>query len=593
MGRYFKAMMFGLLLVASMPLVASAIATPGVPLLDCRLDYQEYTAPGLVGDATDEDIYLYCKNKGDATLGDATAYNVTVTVVSPAYAPVVYTAVVGDVLVDGSFYNRIDMAVDETAPVGAKFEVEATVNYNDVTPTAMEPTIVTANIKVLKMPDITVIGDHRGPAIFAPGGQVIYAKTSDYALYSWDIATGTEVVIAQSGGTWYHNSHPALSPNGKKIAFQRRTQVTDRAEIWVMNLDGTDAELVIGDTSGVFYWMAPLWVNNQTLLIRADRSAPEPSSWWTIKTDGSDLEQVTPTGSEYTPFADVTMIDGVPFALFQLDSSVAVPTTEVYNLKTGNLVLTVDGVLETGMGEFRPGSASLVYKDDWPNTGDLWVTTLKGVKRPLTLRKAVKEFQVSVDADTIALDQDDILEVLRVVRADAPNGPTYDVAPFDFQQDDNTIDLLDPLSGSTPGLRTGVFVTYLYAEGDSNCYAKPHWAKSGNFMVYQYDFGSIQDAWAMGPTGKGKIRLTFDDEMSSSDSRGMPLIKGGLMLISNDGTLELVDLAANLGDRFDGGDGGSDDQCGAVPGPVPAWWIMLSLLAPLAAGFGIRRFARR
>lgn len=589
MGKYLKALMVVALLAAALPLTAGAV---GVPLLDCRLDYQEFTAPGIVADANDEDIYIYCKNKGDVTGGDAGAYTVTISVVSPTFTAAVYTALVGTVAMDGSFYNRIDLAVDETAVPGTKFDVDVTVEYTDVALAAMAPVIETATLNVRNLPEITVIGDHQSSAFFAPGGQVIYSRSSDDSLASYDLSSGIEVTLVLAGGTYTCNSHPALSPNGKLVAFQRYNNVTFYAEIWVMNLDGTNLQQVAAD--GSFCWGWPLWADNETLVIRADNSAPQAENWFTVNKDGSDLRLLTNEDYTFTPHADVALVGGVPMGIFQMED-----TSVLYNIKTRVQLMTVPSLNESGMGEFRPGSASLIFKDDWPNAGDLWTVDFKGKKKPLTLHTVVNEFQISTDADTISLDQDDILKVISVVRADDPKGVNYAVEPFIFQRDNASIDLLDPLSGSTPALRTGVLVSYVYAEGDSNCYAKPHWGKGGGFFVYQYDFGSLQDVWAMDANGKNRIRLTFDDEGSSGDSRNLPLIsaEGNALLISSNGTLEYIKLPFNVGAALGtGGGGGSDSSsgCSAVPaGAIPNVWTMLVLLSPLAAGIGLRKRLRK
>ncbi|MFO8057576.1 MAG: hypothetical protein R6V10_09785, partial [bacterium] len=126
--------------------------------------------------------------------------------------------------------------------------------------------------------------------------------------------------------------------------------------------------------------------------------------------------------------------------------------------------------------------------------------------------------------------------------------------------------------------------------------------------ISERDYHSDHQVWLMSANGKNKMRLTFNNQDARGSSKTMPKVSpnGKYVLFSDDGTypemLTLIELPdkenartlVNLS-RHPASVYNADDEgvtCGAVSG-VGGLWYLLLLMAPFAAGLGLRSFYLR
>ncbi len=92
---------------------------------------------------------------------------------------------------------------------------------------------------------------------------------------------------------------PAWSPDGTKIAFERRTSGGDY-RIWVMNADGSGQTQVTLDTAAYFHDLDPAWSPDGTQIAFTSSRAGSSFNLWVMNADGSGLHQLT-TDVAYSP----------------------------------------------------------------------------------------------------------------------------------------------------------------------------------------------------------------------------------------------------------------------------------------------------
>ena len=105
---------------------------------------------------------------------------------------------------------------------------------------------------------------------------------------------GTGVVKLTHSGSF--DGDAGWSPNGRKIAFESdRRNGAERAEIYVMNADGTNVRRVSTLPEGAQGDSAPRFSPDGTKLVFTRyRGDPKPAALFTIRIDGSGLRRLTP-----------------------------------------------------------------------------------------------------------------------------------------------------------------------------------------------------------------------------------------------------------------------------------------------------------
>ncbi len=155
------------------------------------------------------------------------------------------------------------------------------------------------------------------PAWTADGKSVYYTRRDAHGaetIERADVATGKTQVVLQDAAT------PTISPDGKRIAYLKTDPQAFTQDLWVANLDGSDAKRLLGDpefTSLVAPRFAP---DSQRIVFvavggpdrppvqRPQAAAFDPLAWlrppaaeahgvpynlWAVNVDGSNLTRLT------------------------------------------------------------------------------------------------------------------------------------------------------------------------------------------------------------------------------------------------------------------------------------------------------------
>lgn len=166
----------------------------------------------------------------------------------------------------------------------------------------------------------------------SPASEV--AEGEEWIAYQWVDGDGDGIYLVRPDGTGRHQLvpdldgseiHPDWSPDGQRIAFVRFTP-TDRAELWVVNVDGSDAEQLQGCPPPCNTLSYPDWAPDSTAIYfgRDANATDGPPATFEIgrfdlasgevttvvsREDGMTLEQprVSPDGTQvaYMRFRDI------------------------------------------------------------------------------------------------------------------------------------------------------------------------------------------------------------------------------------------------------------------------------------------------
>lgn len=110
-------------------------------------------------------------------------------------------------------------------------------------------------------------------------------KTSDIFTVKTD---GSDLIQLTKDAK--RNSHPAYSPDGKKIAFTS-TRESDKNQIYVMNVDGTNVKRMTTD-SAIGYFN-PMWSPDSKKIVYYTEKGDQKDQIWTINADGSNQTLLT------------------------------------------------------------------------------------------------------------------------------------------------------------------------------------------------------------------------------------------------------------------------------------------------------------
>ncbi|MFO8056015.1 MAG: hypothetical protein R6V10_01800 [bacterium] len=576
-----------------------SVYAQGSPDLDCWIEAPMYAAPGETWNSSN--VFVKYRNKGDAT-----ATNVVLTLTLPANVTMASGTnpyMIGDVTAGtavSTVLYRFNVTAGATVGDVLDWQVECT-SDNGSTVEASASTDVVPELNQIQ------IENHRGSANFnASGNKVIFSgypngstNYYDKEIFVYDIPGDT--LYQLTSNNWC-DTHPSYSPDGTRVVYQTEGPDENNAEIWVMKANGTNKRRVI--SGGGECVTHPKWTDDGRILFRQDSDYSQ--RYFTIWPNGEGMSPVSLYGA-YKPESD-TRGDKVLLS----GNRYWIQALEIFDIGenwTGNADSIIQMYDEAMMGRFRPGHNQVVFKDDWNGYGQLYrANTDSSNYIPLTAQTRVKEYQLSDDEYTVTVDNSDIIKIKGVWRADAPNGKNYFKNEGDqLPSESRTIELAEPLS-DVAGDRVGVVVTYSYVTND--CSSKPNWDQTGGVISYlsERDYHSNHQVWLMSANGKNKIRLTFNNQDARGSSKTMPKVSpnGKYVLFSDDGPYPdmltlielpdkenartLVNLSRNPPSVYNADDEGV--TCGAVSG-VGGLWYLLLLMAPFAAGLGLRSFYLR
>jgi TolB protein len=131
---------------------------------------------------------------------------------------------------------------------------------------------------------------------WSPDGQKIaavgYVSSSTWSIYVYDFATDDLARLTTTSGVL--DSEPSWSPDGSSIAFNRfQSDQESRAEIWVMNADGSDQHWI-----GVEGFAAKWSPDGNRFIYSSDRSGNYEI--YTANIDGMDEQQLTQSSTDET-----------------------------------------------------------------------------------------------------------------------------------------------------------------------------------------------------------------------------------------------------------------------------------------------------
>jgi len=131
---------------------------------------------------------------------------------------------------------------------------------------------------------------------WSPDGQKIaavgYVSSSTSSIYVYDFATGDLARLTTTSGV--SDSEPSWSPDGNSLAFNRfRSDQESRAEIWIMNADGSDQHWI-----GLEGFAAKWSPDGNRFIYSSDRSGNYEI--YTSNVDGTDEQQLTRSSADET-----------------------------------------------------------------------------------------------------------------------------------------------------------------------------------------------------------------------------------------------------------------------------------------------------
>ncbi|MFH1632681.1 MAG: hypothetical protein ABIG63_01530 [Chloroflexota bacterium] len=143
----------------------------------------------------------------------------------------------------------------------------------------------------------------RGPAWMPEGDKLVFssrsATTNSLAIFTVDIETGEIQLLLDMA--LLEETHPAVSPDGKMIAYSASSSPEDNGDIYVFELATTKITQLTGLKGDDGLDQSPVWYpDGETIYFVSFRVRGAPNIW-AINIDGSDLRQITFGDSDSSP----------------------------------------------------------------------------------------------------------------------------------------------------------------------------------------------------------------------------------------------------------------------------------------------------
>jgi Tol biopolymer transport system component len=135
------------------------------------------------------------------------------------------------------------------------------------------------------------LGLYEEPQWFSSGEEILYGLHGPWRgaqIFRIRVDGTNQARITKDDKTSHR--FPRLSPDGKKVAFEKRGQ---RNTVWVINIDGTNEKFLSDPASTKEDWQ-PEWVFDASSIIYANLDG-----LWSIKPDGNDRKRIPNGGSPY------------------------------------------------------------------------------------------------------------------------------------------------------------------------------------------------------------------------------------------------------------------------------------------------------
>ncbi|MGI8857912.1 MAG: Ig-like domain-containing protein [Thermomicrobiales bacterium] len=129
-----------------------------------------------------------------------------------------------------------------------------------------------------------------------PGSAITWSPDSTHAAFDEsvpDASGGTRPLLGNDAG---HESMPAWSPDGSRLAFIRQNDGTPAADLWVAQPDGSGLTRLLGGDD--FSSELPAWSpdGKTVVLARFNATSGEESAIWTVGADGQGARPLIPGG---------------------------------------------------------------------------------------------------------------------------------------------------------------------------------------------------------------------------------------------------------------------------------------------------------
>ena len=215
-------------------------------------------------------------------------------------------------------------------------------------------------------------------------------------VFTLDPTSGEVTKLTQSRQV--ADLQPAWSPDGERIAFVRRPNLTGRPDLFVMTAAGKGRTRI---TSTPVPERDPSWSPSGTSLVYAARtSARGPFRIFLAKPDGSGRVQLTTQAAGSADRAPAISPDGTRIA-FVTDRDGGFPEIYLMNLDGSGLVRLTSNSMVDGNPSWTPDGVRLVVERCCANgTSDLVaIDVLTGLETPITATTTHQEFDPVVSPD--------------------------------------------------------------------------------------------------------------------------------------------------------------------------------------------------
>jgi TolB protein len=189
------------------------------------------------------------------------------------------------------------------------------------------------------------------PAVSSDGKKIAFSRHllaedgRDLWVMNADGTNQVRLTRTVSATSWTSSTSPAWSPDGKRIAFVTSTGLWEH-QIFVMNADGSDVKQVTHDDDA--YSLAPEWSpDGSRILFSHFAPHPEDSGIFEMNPDGSNLRRLSGySGMEPTRSPDakrIAFIGGETLFVINADGSNATPLADGLDWQ-GDLAWSPDGM---------------------------------------------------------------------------------------------------------------------------------------------------------------------------------------------------------------------------------------------------------
>ncbi|MBI4892589.1 MAG: PD40 domain-containing protein [Acidobacteria bacterium] len=137
---------------------------------------------------------------------------------------------------------------------------------------------------------VGTVQSHRGigPLAWSAAGDTLFLADAEdsrrtTSLYALHLATGSKTRLTFPPRDIPGDAHPALSPDGRWLAFTRQDLFMVK-EVWVMRRTGGPPRRITSDRRNI---AGLAWLDNGNLLFISDRGGPGPAIWKVAAAGGS------------------------------------------------------------------------------------------------------------------------------------------------------------------------------------------------------------------------------------------------------------------------------------------------------------------